>query len=226
VIMKQRRRQRHVGTGDRRPRQARRLHSVLMQYSAYIRQPALIKSVNWKPDVLPESPWKSAGGAACHRSSPRNPGRHLKGLHRYAKAIPQVNTRRSGKAPVPHLGGVLLNNAAGLISPRAYKARDRRRLISWQPGELMVVPAALGLGSHPQRQCQSAGAGQRPASSGLSHIPTTRKRASGLQARRLVRAVRAAGHAATHHRRLNAAMRRSRMTSPGSAPNSSHRPED
>ncbi len=132
------------------------------------------------------------------------PADDLKSFIAYAKANPgKLNYASVGAGSVPHLGGVLLNKAAGLdLDPRALqgrRARDRRH--RGGPGRAADRDAALGVGAYPQRQREGAGAGERAAASGVPRHPDDGgSRPARPHPRRLVRPVRPRRHAAADHR--------------------------
>ena len=90
-------------------------YTLLMQYSAYhSANPALIKDLNWKPD---DFVGVAMGAMAPHVIvvAKKVPVDDLKSFIAYAKANPgKLNYASVGAGSVPHLGGVLLNKAAGL----------------------------------------------------------------------------------------------------------------
>jgi tripartite-type tricarboxylate transporter receptor subunit TctC len=90
-------------------------YTLLMQYSAYhSSNPALIKNLNWSPN---DFVGVALGALAPHVIviAKKVPADDLKSLIEYAKANPgKLNYASPGQGSVPHLGGVLLNKAAGL----------------------------------------------------------------------------------------------------------------
>ncbi|HTE35082.1 MAG TPA: tripartite tricarboxylate transporter substrate-binding protein, partial [Reyranella sp.] len=90
-------------------------YTLLMQYSAYhSANPALIKDLNWKPD---DFAGVAMGAVAPHVIviAKKVPADDLKGFIAYAQANPgKLNYASVGAGSVPHLGGVLLNKAAGI----------------------------------------------------------------------------------------------------------------
>ena len=90
-------------------------YTLLMQYSAYhSANPALIKDLNWKPD---DFVGVAMGAVAPHVIviAKKVPAEDLKSFIAYAKANKgKLNYASVGAGSVPHLGGVLLNKAAGL----------------------------------------------------------------------------------------------------------------
>ena len=90
-------------------------YTLLMQYSAYhSANPALIKDLNWKPD---DFTGVAMGAVAPHVIviAKKVPADTLKDFIAYAKANKgKLNYASVGAGSVPHLGGVLLNKAAGL----------------------------------------------------------------------------------------------------------------
>jgi len=90
-------------------------YTLLMQYSAYhAANPALIKELAWKPD---DFVGVAMGAIAPHVIvvAKKVPADDLKSFIAYAKANPgKLNYASVGPGSVPHLGGVLLNKAAGI----------------------------------------------------------------------------------------------------------------
>jgi tripartite-type tricarboxylate transporter receptor subunit TctC len=90
-------------------------YTVLMQYSAYhAANPALIKNLNWSPD---DFAGVAMGAVAPHVIviARKVPADTLKDFIAYAKANPgTLNFASVGQGSVPHLGGVMLNKAAGI----------------------------------------------------------------------------------------------------------------
>ena len=90
-------------------------YTLLMQYSAYhSANPALIKDLNWKPD---DFVGVAMGAMAPHVIvvAKKVPVDDLKSFIAYAKANPgKLNYASVGPGSVPHLGGVMLNKAAGI----------------------------------------------------------------------------------------------------------------
>jgi tripartite-type tricarboxylate transporter receptor subunit TctC len=90
-------------------------YTVLMQYSAYhAANPALIKSLNWSPD---DFAGVAMGAVAPHVIviAKKVPADTLEDFIAYAKANPgKLNFASVGQGSVPHLGGVMLNKAAGI----------------------------------------------------------------------------------------------------------------
>ena len=90
-------------------------YTILMQYSAYhAANPALIKNLNWSPD---DFAGVAMGAVAPHVIviAKKVPADNLKDFIAYAKANPgKLNFASVGQGSVPHLGGVMLNKAAGI----------------------------------------------------------------------------------------------------------------
>jgi tripartite-type tricarboxylate transporter receptor subunit TctC len=90
-------------------------YTVLMQYSAYhAANPALIKNLNWSPD---DFAGVAMGAVAPHVIviARKVPADNFKDFIAYAKANPgKLNFASVGQGSVPHLGGVMLNKAAGI----------------------------------------------------------------------------------------------------------------
>lgn len=90
-------------------------YTLLMQYSSFhSANPAMIKNLNWSP--------KDLTGVAMGAIAPqliviakRVPPDNLKDLIAYAKANPgKLNYASFGPGSVAHIGGVMLNKAAGI----------------------------------------------------------------------------------------------------------------
>jgi tripartite-type tricarboxylate transporter receptor subunit TctC len=90
-------------------------YTLLMQYSSFhSANPAMIKNLNWSP--------KDLTGVAMGAIAPqliviakRVPGNNLQEFIAYAKANPgKLNYASFGPGSVAHIGGVLLNKAAGI----------------------------------------------------------------------------------------------------------------
>lgn len=90
-------------------------YTLLMQYSSFhSANPAMIKNLNWSP--------KDLTGVAMGAIAPqviviakRVPADNLKDFIAYAKANPgKLNYASFGPGSVAHIGGVLLNKAAGI----------------------------------------------------------------------------------------------------------------
>ena len=92
-------------------------YTILMQYSAYhSANPALIKDLNWKPDDFTGVAMGAIGPHVIVVAK-KVPADDLKSFIAYAKANPgKLNYASVGQGSVPHLGGVLLNKAAGIRS--------------------------------------------------------------------------------------------------------------
>ena len=90
-------------------------YTLLMQYSAYhAANPAMIKGLNWKPD---DFVGVAIGAVAPHVIvvPKKVAASTLKEFIAWAKANPgKLNFASVGQGSVPHLGGVLLNKAAGI----------------------------------------------------------------------------------------------------------------
>ncbi|MFO1082569.1 MAG: tripartite tricarboxylate transporter substrate binding protein [Reyranellaceae bacterium] len=90
-------------------------YTLLMQYSAYhAANPAMIKGLNWKPD---DFVGVAMGAMAPHVIvvPKKVAASTLREFIAWAKANPgKLNFASVGQGSVPHLGGVLLNKAAGI----------------------------------------------------------------------------------------------------------------
>jgi tripartite-type tricarboxylate transporter receptor subunit TctC len=122
-------------------------YTLLMQYSAYhSANPALIKELNWKPDDF--------AGVAMGAMAPhviviarKVPADDLKSFIAYAKANPgKLNYASVGAGSVPHLGGVLLNKAAGIdLTHIPYKGAGPATadLVAGQVELMVVTPPSV-----------------------------------------------------------------------------------
>ena len=122
-------------------------YTLLMQYSAYhSANPALIKDLNWKPD---DFVGVAMGAMAPHVIvvAKKVPVDDLKSFIAYAKANPgKLNYASVGAGSVPHLGGVLLNKAAGLdLVHVPYKGSGPATadIVAGQVEVLIVTPPAV-----------------------------------------------------------------------------------
>ena len=122
-------------------------YTLLMQYSAYhSANPALIKDLNWKPD---DFVGVAMGAVAPHVIvvAKKVPVDDLKSFIAYAKANPgKLNYASVGAGSVPHLGGVLLNKAAGLdLVHVPYKGAGPATadIVAGQVELLIVTPPAV-----------------------------------------------------------------------------------
>jgi tripartite-type tricarboxylate transporter receptor subunit TctC len=149
-------------------------YTLLMQYSAYhSANPALIKELNWKPD---DFAGVAMGAVAPHVIviAKKVPADDLKGFIAYAKANPgKLNYASVGQGSVPHLGGVLLNKAAGIdLTHVPYKGAGPATadLVAGQV-ELMVVTPPSVSGHIRSGSVKALASDQRhPA---FADIPTT-----------------------------------------------------
>ena len=122
-------------------------YTLLMQYSAYhSANPALIKDLNWKPD---DFVGVAMGAMAPHVIvvAKKVPVDDLKSFIAYAKANSgKLNYASVGAGSVPHLGGVLLNKAAGLDMVHVpYKGSGPATadIVAGQVEVLIVTPPAV-----------------------------------------------------------------------------------
>jgi tripartite-type tricarboxylate transporter receptor subunit TctC len=122
-------------------------YTVLMQYSAYhSANPALIKNLNWSPD---DFTGVAMGAVAPHVIviARKVPATDLKSFIAYAKANPgKLNYASVGQGSVPHLGGVLLNKAAGIdLVHVPYKGAGPATadLVAGQVELLIVTPPSV-----------------------------------------------------------------------------------
>ena len=119
-------------------------YTLLMQYSAYhSANPALIKDLNWKPD---DFVGVAMGAVAPHVIviAKKVPADDLKSFIAYAKA--KLNYASVGAGSVPHLGGVLLNKAAGIdLTHIPYKGAGpaTQDLVAGQVELMIVTPPSV-----------------------------------------------------------------------------------
>ena len=121
--------------------------TLLMQYSAYpSANPALIKDLNWKPD---DFVGVAMGAVAPHVIviAKKVPADDLKSFIAYAKANKgKLNYASVGAGSVPHLGGVLLNKAAGIdLTHIPYKGAGpaTQDLVAGQVELMIVTPPSV-----------------------------------------------------------------------------------
>jgi tripartite-type tricarboxylate transporter receptor subunit TctC len=122
-------------------------HTLLMQYSAYhAANPALIKELTWKPDDFTGI---AMGAIAPHVIviAKKVPADDLKSFIAYARANPgKLNYASVGAGSVPHLGGVLLNKAAGIdLTHVPYKGAGPATadLVAGQVELMVVTPPSV-----------------------------------------------------------------------------------
>jgi tripartite-type tricarboxylate transporter receptor subunit TctC len=122
-------------------------YTLLMQYSAYhSANPALIKDLNWKPD---DFVGVAMGAVAPHVIviAKKVPADDLKSFIAYAKANQgKLNYASVGAGSVPHLGGVLLNKAAGIdLTHIPYKGAGpaTQDLVAGQVELMVVTPPSV-----------------------------------------------------------------------------------
>ena len=122
-------------------------YTLLMQYSAYhSANPALIKDLNWKPD---DFVGVAIGAVAPHVIviAKKVPAEDLKSFIAYAKANRgKLNYASVGAGSVPHLGGVLLNKAAGIdLTHIPYKGAGpaTQDLVAGQVELMVVTPPSV-----------------------------------------------------------------------------------
>ncbi len=122
-------------------------YTLLMQYSAYhAANPALIKDLNWKPD---DFVGVAMGAVAPHVIvvAKKVPAEDLKSFIAYAKANKgKLNYASVGAGSVPHLGGVLLNKAAGIdLTHVPYKGAGpaTQDIVAGQVELLIVTPPSV-----------------------------------------------------------------------------------
>ncbi|MCW5737732.1 MAG: tripartite tricarboxylate transporter substrate binding protein [Enhydrobacter sp.] len=122
-------------------------YTLLMQYSAYhSANPALIKNLNWSPD---DFTGVAMGAVAPHVIviAKKVPATDLESFIAYAKANPgKLNFASVGQGSVPHLGGVMLNKAAGIdLVHVPYKGAGPATadLVAGQVELLVVTPPSV-----------------------------------------------------------------------------------
>ncbi|MCA0303606.1 MAG: tripartite tricarboxylate transporter substrate binding protein [Proteobacteria bacterium] len=122
-------------------------YTILMQYSAYhSANPALIKDLNWKPDDFTGVAMGAIGPHVIVVAK-KVPADDLKSFIAYAKANPgKLNYASVGQGSVPHLGGVLLNRAAGIdLTHVPYKGSGPATadLVAGQVELMVVTPPSV-----------------------------------------------------------------------------------
>ena len=151
-------------------------HTLLMQYSAFhAANPALIKNLNWKPE---DFSGVAMGAVAPHVIvvPKKVPANTLAEFIAYAKANPgKLNYASVGAGSVPHLGGVLLNKAAGIdLTHVPYKGSGPATadLVAGQVELLIVTPPSVSahIRSGTVKALALASAERHPA---FPDIPTT-----------------------------------------------------
>jgi len=122
-------------------------YTLLMQYSAFhSANPALIKDLNWKPD---DFVGVAMGAVAPHVIviAKKVPAEDLKSFIAYARAnTGKLNYGSVGAGSVPHLGGVLLNKAAGIdLTHIPYKGAGpaTQDLVAGQVELMIVTPPSV-----------------------------------------------------------------------------------
>jgi tripartite-type tricarboxylate transporter receptor subunit TctC len=151
-------------------------YTILMQYSAYhAANPALIKDLNWKPS---DFTGVAMGAVAPHVIviAKKVPANTLAEFIAYAKANRgKLNFASVGQGSVPHLGGVLLNKAAGIdLVHVPYKGAGPATadLVAGQVELLIVTPPSVAghIRSGAVKALALASAERLPA---FPDIPTT-----------------------------------------------------
>ena len=151
-------------------------YTVLMQYSAYhAANPALIKELNWKPA---DFTGVAMGAVAPHVIviAKKVPATTLAEFIAYAKANPgKLNFASVGQGSVPHLGGVMLNKAAGIdLDHVPYKGAGPATadIVAGQVELLIVTPPSVSahIRSGAVKALALASAERHPA---FPDIPTT-----------------------------------------------------
>ena len=151
-------------------------YTLLMQYSAFhSANPALIKDLNWKPDDFVGVAMGAVGPHVIVIAK-KVPADDLKSFIAYAKANPgKLNYASVGAGSVPHLGGVLLNKAAGIdLMHVPYKGSGPATadIVAGQVELLIVTPPAVSahIRSGNLKALALASAERHPA---FPDIPTT-----------------------------------------------------
>jgi tripartite-type tricarboxylate transporter receptor subunit TctC len=151
-------------------------YTVLMQYSAYhSANPALIKNLNWSPD---DFAGVAMGAVAPHVIviAKKVPADNLRDFIAYARANPgKLNFASVGPGSVPHLGGVMLNKAAGIdLVHVPYKGAGPATadLVAGQVELLIVTPPSVSghIRSGAVKALALASEARHPA---FADIPTT-----------------------------------------------------
>ena len=151
-------------------------YTVLMQYSAYhAANPALIKELNWKPA---DFTGVAMGAVAPHVIviAKKVPATTLQEFIAYARANPgKLNFASVGQGSVPHLGGVMLNKAAGIdLVHVPYKGAGPATadIVAGQVELLIVTPPSVSahIRSGAVKALALASAERHPA---FPDIPTT-----------------------------------------------------
>ena len=151
-------------------------YSILMQYSAYhAANPALIKELNWKPA---DFTGVAMGAVAPHVIviAKKVPATTLPEFIAYARANPgKLNFASVGQGSVPHLGGVMLNKAAGIdLVHVPYKGAGPATadIVAGQVELLIVTPPSVSahIRSGAVKALALASAERHPA---FPDIPTT-----------------------------------------------------
>lgn len=122
-------------------------YTLLMQYSAYhSANPALIKGLGWKPEDFVGVAMGALGPHVIVVPK-KVPADDLKSFIAYAKANPgKLNYASVGAGSVPHLGGVMLNKAAGLdLVHVPYKGAGpaTQDIVAGQVELLIVTPPSV-----------------------------------------------------------------------------------
>jgi tripartite-type tricarboxylate transporter receptor subunit TctC len=122
-------------------------YTILMQYSAYhSANPALIRDLNWKPADFTGVAMGAIGPHVIVVAK-KVPADDLKSFIAYARANPgKLNYASVGQGSVPHLGGVLLNRAAGIdLTHVPYKGSGPATadLVAGQVELMVVTPPSV-----------------------------------------------------------------------------------
>jgi tripartite-type tricarboxylate transporter receptor subunit TctC len=151
-------------------------YTLLMQYSAYhAANPALIRNLNWKPE---DFVGVAMGAVAPHVIviAKKVPADDLKSFIAYAKANPgKLNFASVGQGSVPHLGGVMLNKAAGIdLVHVPYKGAGpaTQDIVAGQVELLIVTPPSVS-GAIRTGQIKALALASEQRLPGFPDIPTT-----------------------------------------------------
>jgi tripartite-type tricarboxylate transporter receptor subunit TctC len=151
-------------------------YTLLMQYSAYhAANPALIRNLNWKPE---DFVGVAMGAVAPHVIviARKVPADDLKSFIAYAKANPgKLNFASVGQGSVPHLGGVMLNKAAGIdLVHVPYKGAGpaTQDIVAGQVELLIVTPPSVS-GAIRTGQIKALALASEQRLPGFPDIPTT-----------------------------------------------------
>jgi tripartite-type tricarboxylate transporter receptor subunit TctC len=151
-------------------------YTLLMQYSAFhSANPALIKNLNWKPEDFVGVAMGAVGPHVIVIAK-KVPADDLKGFIAYAKANPgKLNFASVGQGSVPHIGGVMLNKAAGIdLVHVPYKGSGpaTQDIVAGQVELLIVTPPSVS-GAIRTGQIKALALASEQRLPGFPDIPTT-----------------------------------------------------